>query len=479
MNMAKALCMVFVVLLAGSGMGQEAPKPLVSVMREEAPKRLVRTTCLVKVAQGQEEMTSVVGSLAGTTTVAGKAAKDVLGLNGGPQVDSDIVGTGVIRLSTELLSEVLAKADAFWKAVGVNLHKAMVQVYREEVDQIRTQIDQAESQKMEALAKLQGPSIENPRTRATQEQLSQEADLSAFKPETYLVEAIEQLRNAVKPPLRLVVLWSDLEEAGMDRSIPIGMDGVNPVRLETALKLLVKSVGSSFDLDYIINDGVVTIATRQTLGSLNGGKSTDLDGGLSTGQLTAKRLGLIGAMESSETDLASLQARRLAIEQQIAELNQRISERVAGDPLLRDLQKLVEIQSEVEQNAKRMVELGKADSQHLGEVLEGVVKAKVEMARQREAVAQAAGGELLTKYHSELSEISVRQAEMEAQLGVVRDQLRKVEAQLAQAATTMPQRIERDLAMKSLRQAEERIQDLRQRLASLQAPTITIIGAGD
>ena len=64
MNRAKSTCMVFVALLAGSGMGQEAPK------------RLVRTTCLVKVAQGQEHMTGVVGSLAGTATVAGKAAKE-------------------------------------------------------------------------------------------------------------------------------------------------------------------------------------------------------------------------------------------------------------------------------------------------------------------------------------------------------------------------------------------------------------------
>jgi len=468
MNRATSMCMVLVVLLAGSGMGQEAPK------------RLVRTTCLVKVAQGQEHMTGVVGSLAGTATVAGKAAKDVLGWNEGQDVYSEVVGTGVIRLSTELLSDVLAKDSAFWNAVGANLQKAMSQVYREEVDQIQTQFRQAEEQKAEALARLQGPSTENPRTRATQEQLSQEANLSVFKPEMPLAEAIERLRNAVKPPLRLVVLWRDLEEAGMDRTTPIGMDGISPVRLETALKLLVKAISSSsFDVDYVIEDGVITLATREALQSLNRDAPAGPEGGVSAEQLVVKRHELNEKLESSEVEAASLQARRQAIEKQIAELRRDIDLAIDQDPLVRELQRLVQVVTETEGKVKATYQAGMAADMATEEALERVVKAKIELARQREAVAQAAGGELLTKFHSELSEISVRQAEMGAQVGVVRDQLRKTEAQLAQAATAMPQRIERDLAMQSLRQAEERVQDLRQRLANLQEPTITIIGAGD
>jgi hypothetical protein len=364
--------------------------------------------------------------------------------------------------------------------MGANLRTAMVQVYEEEVDQIQTQLAQAEQQKVEALARLQGPSAENPRTRATQQQIEQVVNLSALHSGMPLKDAIERLRNTVQVPLRLVVLWKDLEDVGMDRTTPIGMDGINPVRLETALKLLLKSISSgSFDIDYVIDDGVITIATRQTLQSMDKHVPTDWEGGLSADQLTARRQDLISQQEVVGMDLAIRQARRQAIEQQIAELNKRIDERIAGDQLLRDLQRLVEIQAEVERNTKHLVEVGKADQQQLGEAFERVVKAKVELARQREAVAQSAGGELLAKFHSELSEISVRQAEMEAQVGVARDQLRKAEAQLAQAVASMPQRIERDLAMRSLKEAEERIYSIRQDLANLQSPTITIIGGGD
>lgn len=111
--------------------------------------------------------------------------------------------------------------------------------------------------------------------------------------------------------------------------------------------------------------------------------------------------------------------------------------------------------------------------------LERLVKTKLELARQKEATAQSAGGELLTKFSSELSEMSIRSAELEARLVITRDQLGKVDAQLAQARASFPQTIERELAMRSLKQSEERLYDLRQGLANLQPPTVTIIGAGD
>ena len=466
MNKATSMCMVLVALLAGTGMGQ------VSV-----PRQVVRSACLVKVSQDDQK--EIVSQLAGTADVAGKAAKDVFGLDKGVPMDYAIMSSGVVKLTADLPSEVASKASAFWNAVGVNLSKAVEQVHKEKVDRIRMQLDQAERQKAEALARLQGSSTESLRTRATQEQLQQEADLTALNFNMPLADAIERLRNAVNPPLRIVVLWKDLKENTIDQTTPIGMDGINPVRLETALKLLVKAVGSSCDLDYVIDDGVITIATRQTLRSLNRNAPTDLEGGLSSEQLAAKRYELHNILRSSEMGLASLQARRRAIEQQIIELRKRIDDRIAGDRSLGYLQRLVKIRTETEGNVKAMYQAGPAADQAAEEALERLVQMEIELARQRDAVTQAAGGELLAMFLSELSQIPVRQAEMEAQLGMARDQLRNAETALAQAVTSMPQMIERDLAMRSLREAEERIFNLRQDLTNLQTPTITIIGAGD
>ena len=190
MNKARSTCMVLVVLFAGAGTGQETAKPA------------IQSACLVKVPQDSEQM-AIVGSLAGTADVAGKAAQEVLGLTIAPAVGWDQVSPGVVRLFTPLPQDASTKASAFWNAMGVHLGKALRRVYEEQLDQIRTQIDLAERQKAEALAGLQGQSAADPSTQAMQEQLDKLVDLSSLNPQMPLPEAIERIRNSVSPPLRI------------------------------------------------------------------------------------------------------------------------------------------------------------------------------------------------------------------------------------------------------------------------------------
>lgn len=94
------------------------------------------------------------------------------------------------------------------------------------------------------------------------------SDPSTFTPETPFGEAIDILRNSTDPPLNIVVLWRDLEEnADIDRDTPIGMDGVSGIRLRTCLKLLLASVsgGGLEKLRYVVEGGVITIATQDSL----------------------------------------------------------------------------------------------------------------------------------------------------------------------------------------------------------------------
>ncbi len=91
---------------------------------------------------------------------------------------------------------------------------------------------------------------------------------STFTPSMSFSEAIDILRNSTRPPLNIVVLWKDLEgNADIYRDTPIGMDGVSKVPLRTHLKLLLMSVsgGGVEKLGYVIEDGVITIATQGSL----------------------------------------------------------------------------------------------------------------------------------------------------------------------------------------------------------------------
>ena len=91
---------------------------------------------------------------------------------------------------------------------------------------------------------------------------------STFTPSMSFSEAIDILRNSTRPPLNIVVLWKDLESnADIYRDTPIGMDGVSKVPLRTHLKLLLMSVsgGGVEKLRYVVEDGVIIIATQGSL----------------------------------------------------------------------------------------------------------------------------------------------------------------------------------------------------------------------
>ena len=91
-------------------------------------------------------------------------------------------------------------------------------------------------------------------------------NLSALTRETPFEEAIRIFRNAADPPLKIVVLWRDLEEnAYIDRTTPINTDPVSGVGLATVLKLLLKSVSVDVELGYVVWNGVIIIATEESL----------------------------------------------------------------------------------------------------------------------------------------------------------------------------------------------------------------------
>jgi hypothetical protein len=93
-------------------------------------------------------------------------------------------------------------------------------------------------------------------------------DPASFTPQMPFSEAIEILRNSTSPGLNISVLWKDLEEnADIYPYTPIGIDGVSGVPLSRHLKSLLAGVsgGSPEELGYVVDDGVVVVATLESL----------------------------------------------------------------------------------------------------------------------------------------------------------------------------------------------------------------------
>lgn len=86
--------------------------------------------------------------------------------------------------------------------------------------------------------------------------------------DTAFGEAIDILRNATSPPLNIVVLWRQIgDSADIYRETPIGFDSIPGLRLGQYLDTLVLSVsaGSTARLGYIVDRGVIIIATVDAL----------------------------------------------------------------------------------------------------------------------------------------------------------------------------------------------------------------------
>ena len=90
---------------------------------------------------------------------------------------------------------------------------------------------------------------------------------ASFTQEMPLSEAIDILKNCTNPPLPIVVLWRDLDGAGIYRETAIGIDGIPGLRLSQYLDLLVLSLsaGATADIGYTVHHGVITIASTSAL----------------------------------------------------------------------------------------------------------------------------------------------------------------------------------------------------------------------
>jgi hypothetical protein len=126
--------------------------------------------------------------------------------------------------------------------------------------------------KIQKSVKKQGPTKSNTSADTLSKQankpLGHTINLSALTPDTPFGEAISIFRDSTEPPLRIIVLWRDLSEnADIDRDTPIGMESISGISLGKNLELLLMSVSaaSPAKLGYVVEKGVIIIATKDSL----------------------------------------------------------------------------------------------------------------------------------------------------------------------------------------------------------------------
>ncbi len=456
-------------------------------------------------------------------------------------------------------------AEELVEALVQDLRKALDEGYENYASQLRDRLDFAESRLEDAQSNLVAKSgqiarihvvskvEQDPGDRALREQLDRIVDLSELAQETPFSEAIQVLRGSVDPPLKVVVIWRDLyENAGIEPTEPINMEGVQQISLGAALEVLLKSVssGTGIGLRYAVKAGVITIGTDQTVqptletriyeiaGLAHTATAADLvrllqetvepetwfdqsEAGEGTIQLYAgnqlvirqsrkvhdkieKLLGemqfrvpigagidelgdmpaelvasqkreLLHSLAATEMDLARFQARRAAIEQQIAETGKQAAE-LADDPVIAEMEKMLDISTRGLAITEQLVRDGRVSAPDLDKTRMEIAKVRIDLAKRRQELANTAGGSRLASLNNELTTLAIDLAEKTAEVQILNRQLAQLNAKLSATAAFDPELAQMRLAKRAFDIAERRANELRTLAAGLNPPTVTVLG---
>ena len=138
--------------------------------------------------------------------------------------------------------------------------------------------------------------------------------------------------------------------------------------------------------------------------------------------------------ETLDQDLYGKRARLDAIQKQIALLRDSGQTQVKEDPIVKELERIVQLREEQFKQTQAAVSQKVATDGDVREAELKVLEAKVQLAQRREAVVNASVGELLPRLNNEQAMISVDIAEIDAKKRYIQDQIDKLWAQDVQLA---------------------------------------------
>ena len=196
-----------------------------------------------------------------------------------PTVSSEDEQTYLFGLNISLPKEVKPAAKEFMSILIENLRRALLESYSAYVNECNSQLqfaedrrDKAQTQLAKAMEQVEAikvtPPIKlDPADAAVHEQLEQIVDLSSLNIAMCFDEVINELEHSVEPPLQIQPNWKDLLElADLEPTTPSMMDPLTGIKLRKALEVLLAGVSSdSAKVGYVVDEGVIVIATEDTL----------------------------------------------------------------------------------------------------------------------------------------------------------------------------------------------------------------------
>ena len=193
--------------------------------------------------------------------------------------------------------------------------------------------------------------------------------------------------------------------------------------------------------------------------------------------LLSDKNNLLREKQNLEMELARLQGRMPAIEEQIMRIDVEIDQKVNADQVIEELRKILALHVTYLEGAKKLVDSSAMSDAGLADAEEKLARARIELARRREQIGASAGTDQLAKFSNELAMLAIDIAENKAMLEILSDQLNRTEQQLTASTTLDPQVSQIRLAVRALEIAERRINELNTLALNMQPPTVSVLGA--
>lgn len=141
--------------------------------------------------------------------------------------------------------------------------------------------------------------------------------------------------------------------------------------------------------------------------------------GLDRERLAEEQTELEMRLRDLQLRLVSQHARQTALSEQIAKLGKDVGATVEANSAVTELAKIAQLRERAWATALERQKAGRISQQEVDEQEEQLARARAELAQQRQAAAQAAGGALLADLNRGLLQQSVELAETEAERGAV------------------------------------------------------------
>jgi len=193
--------------------------------------------------------------------------------------------------------------------------------------------------------------------------------------------------------------------------------------------------------------------------------------------LLSEKNNLLREKQNLEMELARLQGRTPAVEEQIMRIRAKIDEKVQDDQVSEELRKILALQVNYLEGVKKLVDSGSVGAAELADAEEKLARARIELARRREQIGASAGTDQLEKYSNELAALTIDQAEKKVMQEIVSDQLIRTEQRLTAPTILDPQVSRIRLAVRALEIADRRVNELNTLALNMRPPMVSVLGA--